>query len=30
MLAIGLSLSYLIGMVWLKDEPAYMLSFLAI
>ena len=30
MLAIGLSLSYLIGMVWLKDERAYMLSFLAI
>jgi hypothetical protein len=30
MLAIGLSLSYLIGMVWLKDERAYMLSFLSI
>ena len=30
MLTIGLSLSYLIGMVWLKDERAYMLSFLAI
>ncbi len=30
MLTIGLSLSYLIGMVWLKDERAYMLTFLAI
>ena len=30
MLAIGLTLSYLIGMVWLKDERAYMLTFLAI
>ena len=30
MLGISLSLSYLIGMVWLKDERAYMLTFLAI
>ena len=30
MLGIGLSLSYLIGMVWLQDERAYMLTFLAI
>ena len=30
MLAIGLTLSYLIGMVWLGDERAYMLTFLAI
>ena len=30
MLVIGLALSYLIGMVWLEDERAYMLTFLAI
>ena len=30
MLVIGLALSYLIGIVWLEDERAYMLTFLAI
>ena len=30
MLAVALSISYLIGMVWLQDDRAYMLSFLAL
>ena len=30
MLTIALTVSYLIGMVWLQDERAYMLSFLAL
>ena len=30
MLAIALSVSYLVGMVWLQDSRAYMLTFLAI
>ena len=30
MLVIGLALSYLIGIVWLEDERAYMLTFLTI
>lgn len=30
MLAIALSISYLVGMVWLSDERAYMLTFLAL
>ena len=30
MLAIALSISYLVGMVWLQDSRAYMLTFLAI
>lgn len=30
MLAVALTVSYLVGMVWLKDERAYMLSFLAL
>lgn len=30
MLAVALSISYLVGMVWLQDSRAYMLTFLAI
>ena len=30
MLAIALTVSYLVGVVWLRDERAYMLSFLAL
>ena len=30
MLAVALSISYLIGMVWLQDDRAYMISFLAL
>lgn len=30
MLAVALSVSYLVGMVWLSDERAYMLTFLAL
>ncbi len=30
MLAVALTVSYLVGMVWLQDERAYMLSFLAL
>ena len=30
MLAVALSISYLVGMVWLEDERAYMITFLAL